>query len=94
MVRITKVGGISKVVANSAYENYYKSSGWMKEGSDVVSDEVSDDEWEDIADEEMEKPLSEMDLDELRQKAESLGISLAGLNTPKQIRDKIRKITT
>lgn len=56
---------------------------------DEAEDEIADEEWEEaIAEEEVEKPLSEMSHDELVAKAESLGISTKGNNS--QLRNAIK----
>ena len=53
-------------------------------------DEISDSEWDEVIDEEPEKPLSEMNREELTEKAESLGINISGLTKNAQIREKIK----
>lgn len=58
-------------------------------------DDVSDDDWADIeedeADEEgIEKPLSEMNRQELEEKATELGIDFSNVKSNKQLRDLIR----
>lgn len=96
MVRIEKLGRAPMIVPKSAYENFFKNSGWTLSGSVGAESQVSDvsesveDEWEEL-DQEYEKPLGEMDLEELRNKAAEMGLDVSGLTTPKQVRDKIRK---
>ncbi len=93
MVRISKANRAPMEVTEGAYENFYKNAGWRATKSvshSSVTTDGSDDEWENAM-EEAEKPLSEMNVEELRAKAASLGIDLAGVNSPKQIRDRIRK---
>lgn len=93
MVRIEKLGRTPMVVPQSAYENFFKNSGWTLSGSVGTEPQVSEsleDEWEEV-DQEYEKPLGEMDLEELRNKAADMGLDVSGLTTPKQVRDKIRK---
>ena len=56
-----------------------------------VEDEVADEEWDEaIAEEDVEKPLSEMNRDELVVKAESLGIEADGKNN-NQLRKAIKE---
>lgn len=43
-----------------------------------------------MEEEEVEKPLSEMNRQELERKANSLGVDITGLTTNKQIREAIR----
>lgn len=56
--------------------------------------ETSDDEWDEVLDEfkdeEVEKPLSEMNKSELIEKANSLGVDISNLNTNKQLREAIK----
>ena len=103
MVTIKK-GSKKLTVSNSAYENFYKGFGWkIDDGVEVKkpvkkvkepvveTTEVDDEEdWDSVVeeDEEIEKPLSEMSHNELKDKAVSLGINPAGLSR-KQLRDKI-----
>lgn len=96
MIRIEKPGATSKTVARSAYDNYFENAGWSISGAvgsvsakQTQSDDLKD-EWDD-AEEEIEKPISEMNLEELQIKAAEMGLDVSGLSTPKQIRDKIRK---
>lgn len=55
-----------------------------------VEEEIADEEWEDaIAEEDVEKPLSEMTRAELVEKAKALGIEVSKKNN-KQLRDEIK----
>lgn len=63
--------------------------------SEAVSEELAqvdedEEDWDSVVDEdeEVEKPLSEMNYDELKKKAASLGINPTGLNK-RQLKDKI-----
>lgn len=102
MVKITKPRRSPMMVTEAAYENFYKSAGWImatqpvsrKKGAAYAGEEseTETDEWDNVDDEfESEKSLSEMTVDELREKAASMGIDLSGATTPKQIRDKIKR---
>lgn len=106
-VKISK-NGMEKEVSVSAFENFFKNSGWeiagdkkpatsqskKEEKKEVVEEPVennSDDEWDEVLeDEEIEKPISEMNKKELLDYAEKNGISLAGLNTVNQFRQAIQ----
>ena len=107
-VKISK-NGMEKEVSVSAFENFFKNSGWEIAGDkkpatsqskkeekvkEVVEEPVennSDDEWDEVLeDEEIEKPISEMNKKELLDYAENNGISLAGLNTVNQFRQAIQ----
>ena len=56
-----------------------------------VDDEVADEEWDEvIAEEEVEKPISEMNREELVAKAESLGIEVGNKNN-NQLRKAIKE---
>lgn len=96
MVRIERLGSKPRLVAKSAYEGYFKHFGWTITGSasSVPTPDTNQgsehDEWEEV-DQEYEKPIGEMDIEELRAKAAEMGLDITGLSTPKQIRDKIRK---
>ena len=107
-VKISK-NGMEKEVSVSAFENFFKNSGWKiagdkkpatsqskkEEKKEVVEEPVennSDDEWDEVLeDEEIEKPISEMNKKELLDYAERNGISLAGLNTVAQFRQAIQE---
>lgn len=66
----------------------------VAEKKEETKEENNIDEWEEILseeeDEEIEKPLSEMNKKELMDYAEKHGISLAGLNTNAQFRQAIQ----
>ena len=99
MVRIKK-GDKEKVVASSAYKNFYEGAGWhivgkssrAKVRENNSDDEISDEEWDDAMadDDEPSKPLSEMNRSELEALAEKMGVSLVGLSNNKQIREAIK----
>lgn len=56
-----------------------------------VEDEIPDEIWDEaVAEEEVEKPISEMNHVELVAKAESLGVVTKGMNN-KQLRDAIKE---
>lgn len=56
-----------------------------------VEDEIPDEEWDEaVAEEDVEKPISEMTHNELVEKAESLGIQTKNMNN-KQLRDAIKE---
>ena len=57
----------------------------------AVEDEIPDEVWDEaVAEEEVEKPISEMNHNELVAKAETLGIVTKGMNN-KQLRDAIKE---
>ena len=59
--------------------------------TETDEDEVADEEWDEaIAEEEVEKPISEMNRDELVAKAESLGIEVGNRNN-NQLRKAIKE---
>ena len=101
MVTIEKAvgnGTASRVltVPTSAYDNFYKGAGWRIVSSAVsktvlnVAEEV--DEWDgyDDSEEEITKPLSEMNRTELEEYAAKLGVDLSGLTSNKQYREAIK----
>jgi len=57
-------------------------------------EEAEQDEWDEVLDElkdeEVEKPLSEMNKEELLAKAQSMGIDISKANTNKQLREVIK----
>lgn len=62
-----------------------------EENSNEDADGSDDEDWDSVMeDEEVEKPLSEMNRQELEDKAASLGVDITGLSTNKQIREAIR----
>ena len=62
------------------------------EQNEVVDEEIADEEWEEaIAETEVEKPLSEMNREELVAKAESLGIEIGNKNN-NQLRKAIKEV--
>ena len=104
MVTIKK-NGKTKTVTRSAFENFYKNSGWavlngspsknksVKEKNvEKVAEETSDEDWDSVIEEEetFNKPLEEMTRKELEAKAKELGIDLTGLGKTAQIREAIR----
>lgn len=102
MIKICKGEGNDKKVLKvpeAAYNNFYKGAGWRREDgvSDVVESEESpdEDEWsgyddEEENDEEIMKPLSEMNRSELEAYAAKLGVDLTGLTSNKQYREAIK----
>lgn len=63
----------------------------VEENKDDSDDEIPDEEWDEaIAEEEVEKPLSEMNREEMLAKAKNLGINADGMNN-KQLREAIKK---
>lgn len=102
MVKIVKPNNKPMMVSQAAYENIYKFAGWsvsgkakMEKPAKVQEESEPDyeaDDWDSIPeDEESEKSLSEMSMDELRYKAESMGIDVAGITTARQMREKIKR---
>ena len=120
--------GEKRKVSKSAFENFFKDSGWVEVGKtpasssldsyqvveksdnkvkskvDIEEDkfEASDesnesfeDEWDEVLseeeDEEIEKPISEMNKEELIAYAKKHDISLAGLSKVSQYREAIRE---
>ncbi len=62
-----------------------------KEESAIEDEDESDEDWEAaMQEDEVEKPLSEMNNHELRNKAESMGIDVSGLKSNKELREAIR----
>lgn len=98
MVEITKGSG-SMEVTYSAYENFYKSAGWVlsiKDVSSVTGTEgfESEEDWDEVLKEENEKPLSQMNNTELIEKAISLGLKVNGNVSNKQLREMIKRATS
>lgn len=99
MIVIEK-GKMKLSVTKTAYDNFYKDVGWhisstmvkssVEQPVDKEVDEPTDEDWDDVIDDEPTKPLSEMNIDEMRSFAKSKGISLVGLSGAKQIREAIR----
>lgn len=115
-VKIVK-GSKTQEVSQSAFENFFKNSGWEIAGKKPAipqsenekeiekveenNNTEEDDEWaeamkeedseEEIEDEGIEKPLSEMTKKELIKFADEKGISLAGLSTVSQFRQAIEE---
>lgn len=115
-VKIVK-GSKTQEVSQSAFENFFKNSGWEIAGNKPATPQLKkekeiekveennnteeDDEWaeamkeedseEEIEDEGIEKPLSEMTKKELIKFADEKGISLAGLSTVSQFRQAIEE---
>lgn len=115
-VKIVK-GSKTQEVSQSAFENFFKNSGWEIAGNKPATPQSEnekeiekveennnteeDDEWaeamkeedseEEIEDEGIEKPLSEMTKKELIKFADEKGISLAGLSTVSQFRQAIEE---
>lgn len=76
------------------YNNYYKNAGWLIVNSAInhSGDEEDAEEWDKLLEEEggEEKPLSELNREELEAKAREMGVSLDGLTTVKQFREAIK----
>lgn len=102
MLRIVK-GKRTLKVTDKAYENFYKNNGWEIEKrlgtgkasasnskKPKVEETETEDEWAGIEDEEVRKPLSEMNRQELEQYAAELGVDLTGLSSNKQYREAIK----
>lgn len=103
MVKIKK-GTKAREVPLASFQNYYKNSGWelcdevsakkaVEPNVDVQEsneDSVSDSDWDEAMEDEVEKPLSEMNKAELEALANKLGVSLVGLSTNKQMREAIK----
>lgn len=92
------------IVPASAFDNFYKGAGWTladeeeRREEEVLDEEElvdegdasEEDEWADVVEDEVEKPLSEMNRSELEAKALSLGVDLTGLTSNKQYREAIK----
>lgn len=102
MVRITKPNNKPMIVSQAAYEGIYKPAGWLVSGKvkmekpakvqEESEPDYETDDWDSIPeDEESEKSLSEMSMDELRYKAETMGIDVTGITTARQMREKIKR---
>lgn len=77
-------------VAENIAESVVNDADVADDETNDVEDEVADEEWEEvIAEDEVEKPLSDMNRNELIAKAESLGIEVDGKNN-KQLREAIK----
>lgn len=99
-MRITD-GVQEREVSKGAYKSIFKQNGWVPcdeelvEDSDdeVVVDDDDDDEVvvdDDDEEEELEeKPLSKMNLSELKEYAELKGVDIDGLETKKEIKEAI-----
>ena len=81
----------NEVAENKADEAENEVTENATDVEDEVDDEIADEEWDEvIAEEEVEKPISEMNRDELISKAESLGIDVANKNN-NQLRKAIKE---
>lgn len=102
MVKIVK-GSKTLKVTKSAFDNYYANSGWrletasaenaeIEKAEELNSDDNSADEWEGYEEEaeEIEKPLSEMNREELTAKAVEMGLDISSVNSNKQLRELIK----
>lgn len=86
----TPVISEEQVEVNNSEENVNEVVENNEDGN--VEDEIPDEAWEEaVAEEEVEKPLSEMSHDELVDKAKSLGIAKAEDMNNKQLREAIKK---
>lgn len=102
MVRIVKENK-TRIIPKSAYGEYYKNSGWVLDedemfgknniySKDDKEENVDEDDWDSLAESDYgEKSLSEMNRQELSEKAESLGIDISDCTTNKMIRERIKK---
>lgn len=88
--------GTEKVltIPKSAYDNFYKGAGWQFDSATAKTSKTSleEDEWAgyDENEEEITKPLSEMNRAELEEYAAKLGVDLSGLTSNKQYREAIK----
>ena len=104
MIKIVR-GNLVNYVSKSSFDNYFKSQGWEIAGgneppvspkveNNVIEEEVEEDDWDDVLDEfkdeEVEKPISEMNKQELIAKAKSLDIDVSDDLTNKQLRELIK----
>lgn len=97
-VKTTSFSSFENFYKNSGWELVEGSSNKTEEVKPAkkvkepeIIDEPTDDEWEDaMDDEEVEKPLSEMNNAELKEYAAKYGIDITGLNSNKQIREAIK----
>lgn len=55
------------------------------------TEEVDESEWDELEDEDVEKPISEMSKDELREKAASLGLDVPSNCKISQLREMVRE---
>lgn len=55
------------------------------------TEEVDESEWDELEDEDVEKPISEMSKDELREKAASLGLDVPSNCKVSQLREMVRE---
>lgn len=83
-------------VTRAAFLNFYKSAGWSEVAEKVKrqretqnNDAHIKDEWDEWGDDEVEKPVSEMNKQELEEYASAHGIDLTGLNSEKAYRKAI-----
>lgn len=84
-----KKGNKSTSVTEEAYKEYFKNAGWKKESAG--KEEQSEDDWDSVTEDDLlEKPVGEMDSDEVKKAAQLMGLSVAGKST-KQLREEIRK---
>lgn len=98
MVKEVSVSTFENFFKNSGWEiagNKKPATSQSKKVEKVVEEPVennNEDEWDEVLeeDEEIEKPLSEMNKKELMEYAEKNGISLAGLSTNSQFRQAIQ----
>jgi len=58
--------------------------------ADDTVDDVDEEDWSEVEDEEIEKPLSEMTKAELREKATSLGVKFSDDTTKDQLRELVK----
>lgn len=102
MVTIKK-GNKTRNVSFSVFRNYFQSSGWeVVDKNKLIENEVSnvdeskeeefsDEIWDSVEAE--DKTVEEMNGDELRSYAKTLGLDISGLNSNRKIRDAIKNAT-
>lgn len=96
----------NKIVSTTeaAYSNFFKSNGWklvknlqpkLAKNETKEEEPVADNEWDEVIEEEaneIQKPLSEMNRNELIELANSLGVDVSNLNKNAQLREAIKAV--
>ena len=97
MVKIEKVGVGQLTVPDKAFDNYYKAAGWhVVEGGKKATkatkvEETEEDEWAGFEEEEeVTKPLSEMNRPEMEAFAAKRGIDISGATSNRQLRELLK----
>lgn len=104
-IEIIKDGELKKV-SKSAFKNFFENAGWVESNEstqpivsnekqmteenideEIADEEIADEAWDDDID---EKPLSEMNRNELISLADRLGVDISGMSKNAQIRDAIK----